>query len=60
TWEFNETIHDRFIRTDTGWNITPGRGLDMFQFYSRSSFSLERASQEARLCKGFEVTYIRQ
>ncbi len=60
TWEFNETIHDRFIRTDTGWNITPGRGLDMFQFFSRSSFSLERASQEARLCKGFEVTYIRQ
>ena len=60
TWEFNESIHDRFIRTDTGWNITPGRGLDMFQFYSRSSFSLERASQEARLCKGFEVTYIRQ
>ena len=60
TWEFNESIHDRFIKTDTGWMITPGRGLDMFQFYSRSSFSLERVSQEARLCKGFEVTYIRE
>jgi ATP-dependent Lon protease len=59
TYQFNETIHDRFIKTDTGWMITPGRGLDIFQPFGRSAFSLERISQEARLCKSFEITWMR-
>jgi ATP-dependent Lon protease len=59
TFEFNETIHDRLIKVDKNWLITLGRGLDMFQPFSRSGFSLERASQEARLCKSFEITYMR-
>lgn len=35
--EFNYEIrdfHDRCIKTDTGWNITLGRGLDIFEKYS--------------------------
>lgn len=59
TYEFKESIHDRFLTTDTGWRITLGRGLDIFQPFGRSQFSLERSSQEARLCKAFEVVYVR-
>lgn len=59
TWEFDESIHDRSITTDTGWKIIPGRGLDIFQRFDRGALSLEQISQEARFCKPFEVTYIR-
>jgi transcriptional regulator with XRE-family HTH domain len=30
-WRFNDKIHDREIRTDTGWHIQIGRGLDIYQ-----------------------------
>ena len=59
TWAFDESIHDRYITTDTGWKIIPGRGLDIFQRFDRGALSLEQISQEARFCKPFEVTYIR-
>ena len=35
--EFNykfRDFHDRCIKTDTGWTITLGRGLDMFEKYN--------------------------
>jgi ATP-dependent Lon protease len=31
TYRFEQTIHDREIRTDTGWHISIGRGLDIYQ-----------------------------
>jgi ATP-dependent Lon protease len=31
TYRFDEKIHDREIRTDTGWHIQIGRGLDIYQ-----------------------------
>lgn len=31
TFAFDDTIHDRELRTDTGWKISFGRGLDIFQ-----------------------------
>ena len=31
SYRFDEKIHDREIRTDTGWNIQLGRGLDIYQ-----------------------------
>ena len=31
TYKFNEKIHDREVRTDTGWHIQIGRGLDIYQ-----------------------------
>ena len=31
TYRFDAKIHDREIRTDTGWHIQLGRGLDIYQ-----------------------------
>ncbi|HON33917.1 MAG TPA: BREX system Lon protease-like protein BrxL [Synergistales bacterium] len=57
----SNTLHDRYITTDTGWKIILGRGLDLFQPYDyKDAFSLPNNIQEERLCKAFEVTYIRK
>ncbi len=45
--------HDRMIRTDTGWIIALGRGLDIYEKFGR--FSLCRSNQKARRCKAFNV-----
>ena len=50
-------FHDRCIKTDTGWTITLGRGLDMFEKYS--PYSIEALRQDKRKCKEFMVTYIK-
>lgn len=53
TYDF-KADHDRLIRTDTGWTITLGRGLDIYEKFNR--FSLGRASQKNRRCKAFNVS----
>ena len=50
-------FHDRCIKTDTGWTITLGRGLDMFEKYS--PYSIEAIRQDKRKCKEFMVTYMK-
>ena len=50
-------FHDRCIKTDTGWTITLGRGLDMFEKFS--PFSIEALRQDKRKCKEFMVTYMK-
>ncbi len=57
TWD---SIHARSIKTDTGWKISLDRGLDIFQPKNDNSFDLGRVNQEARRCKPFEVTYLRE
>ena len=52
TYDF-KADHDRLIRTDTGWTITLGRGLDIYEKFGR--FSLSRSNQKARRCKAFNV-----
>jgi ATP-dependent Lon protease len=52
-------IHDRSIRTDTGWKILLGRGLDIFQRVP-SPFDLAEKYQERREVRGFGITYIRE
>jgi ATP-dependent Lon protease len=61
TYEFAEkhSIHARSIVTDTGWKISLDRGLDIFQRYDHTVFSIESVSQEARFCKPFEITYLK-
>ncbi len=59
-WELKEMnndngLHDRWIETDTGWIITLGRGLDIFQFTSK--FSIASVDQEKRKCKETKITY---
>lgn len=53
TYDFNAD-HDRFIETDTGWTIALGRGLDIYEKFSR--FSLSRCNQKNRRCKAFNVS----
>ena len=48
-------FHDRRIHTDTGWTISLGRGLDIFEKYSPLSIANNR--QDKRKCKEFMVTY---
>ena len=50
-------FHDRCIKTDTGWTITLGRGLDIFEKYN--PFSVEAMRQDKRKCKEFRVSYLK-
>jgi ATP-dependent Lon protease len=56
---FDDTIHDRSIRADSGWKILLGRGLDIFQKGSGSQFDIGARRQEFRQVVAFGVTYIR-
>lgn len=57
-FEYNfNADHDRCIKLNNGWDIVLGRGLDIFEPISR--YSLEAISQEARRCKAFTVTYVK-
>ena len=49
-------FHDRCIKTDTGWMITMGRGLDIYDKYS--PYSVAAVRQDKRKCKDFIVSYI--
>ena len=59
-YDDSETFHARSITTDTGWKISIDRGLDIYQRYDITPFSLASSVQEERLCKAFEVTYLKQ
>ena len=58
-YDRNDTFHARSITTETGWKISLDRGLDIFQRYEISPFTLAASVQEERLTKAFEVTYLR-
>lgn len=61
TYEYDESIHDRYIQTDTGWKIILGRGLDIFQQYDyKDAFAITNRNQRYRLCRAFEVTYVKE
>ena len=53
TYDFKAN-HDRSIQLDNGWNITLGRGLDIFEKYS--PFTVARADQASRRCREFTIT----
>ena len=55
----SDAPHARSITTDHGWKISLDRGLDIFQRFEISHFSLASSVQEERQTKAFEVTYIR-
>ena len=50
-------FHDRCIKTATGWTISLGRGLDMFEKYN--TFSIASSRQDMRKCKEFTVTFMK-
>ena len=46
-YRFDNTIHDREINTDTGWEIILRRGLDIFQKYDgNNTFSSQNSLQD--------------
>ena len=56
TFEYHfRDFHDRCIKTDTGWTIVLGRGLDIYEKYS--PYSVASARQDKRKCREFMVTY---
>jgi ATP-dependent Lon protease len=55
---FDQALHDRWMETDTGWQITLGRGLDIFQKLD-DKFSVGFMDQTKRKCRATKITYIR-
>lgn len=53
-----QDFHDRCITTDTGWKISLGRGLDIFEPFSK--YSIGAMQQERRKCKEFTVIYMNE
>lgn len=58
--QWDSSAHDRSIRSDAGWKILLGRGLDIFQKGSGSQFDIGARRQEFRQVVAFGVTYIRE
>ncbi len=60
SWNYSDGIHDRFIRTNTGWKIVLGRGLDIFNFFdSKDVFNPLNRDQKQRTSRGFHITWQR-
>ena len=55
-WQLRD-FHDRSIKTDTGWTINLGRGLDIFEKYS--TYSIASLRQDMRKCKEFTATFMK-
>lgn len=53
---FFDAVHDRSIRTDNGWTINLGRGLDIYEKYPR--WSLCKTRPDYRSCKEFSISII--
>jgi ATP-dependent Lon protease len=58
-YEFDESLHDRSIELNNGWKILLGRGLDFFQ-KTNGWYDIAEYSQERRLCKECEITYLKK
>lgn len=58
TYRFDDKIHDREIRTDTGWNIQIGRGLDIYQG-PMTRLKVGSTNYDLRPCMETKVTIFR-
>ncbi|MGQ4599524.1 BREX system Lon protease-like protein BrxL [Nocardia sp. R6R-6] len=60
TCVFEKGLHDRQITTDTGWRIQLGRGLDIFQpFTKKNNFDVRLKRQDRRRMRACTITYLR-
>lgn len=57
-WRYDEKIHDRELRTDTGWHIRIGRGLDIYQ-RTESWIQVGATNLNVRPCMETKVSIIR-
>lgn len=61
-FEFDDTMHDRTIRTNTGWRIDMGRGLHIYQDINPdrenpNRFQMGTFDMALRPCKATTITY---
>lgn len=61
-FEFDDTMHDRTIRTNTGWRIDMGRGLHIYQDINPdrenpNRFQMGTFDMSLRPCKATTITY---
>lgn len=57
-WRFDDKIHDRELRTDTGWHIRIGRGLDIYQ-RTETWIQIGATNLNVRPCMETKVSIIR-
>ncbi|TDN93374.1 ATP-dependent Lon protease [Salegentibacter sp. 24] len=57
-YEFDDFIHDRYIKLNNGWKIILGRGLDIWQ-KTGGWYDINEYVQEKRSCKSCEVTFVK-
>lgn len=58
SYNFDSSLHDRWIEADTGWRIILGRGLDIFK-KPEGRFTLGFVDQSRRECKSTTITFHR-
>ena len=58
SYEFDDFIHDRSIKSDNGWKVILGRGLDIWQ-KTGGWYDISEYVQEQRICKACEVTFVK-
>jgi ATP-dependent Lon protease len=59
TWEYSITLHDRVVRLSNGWNISIGRGLDLYQ-PPESWHAIGANSMDLRPCRQTNVVIRRE
>lgn len=59
SYRFDPTIHDREIRTDTGWHVLIGRGLDIYQ-KPDSLLQIGASNLDLRPCMETKVSIFRK
>ncbi len=57
-FSFDDKLHDRELRTDTGWHITIGRGLDIYQ-RADSWIQIGASNLDLRPCMETKVSIFR-
>ena len=60
-WKFDDRLHDRSMRINTGWRVTLGRGLDIYRFADiNGNFNPAVAEQALRSVYQFSITYTQE
>lgn len=57
--QFKTTLHDRSLRTDNGWTIQIGRGLDIY-LPPDDWFEIGSNNYNLRKCRETSITYVKQ
>jgi ATP-dependent Lon protease len=58
-YTFSDTIHARYIETDTGWNISLDRGLHIYQPIAKNYYLMGYYELALRPCKETKIIYMK-